>query len=126
MRGAVFATCVALVACGGTQPVDATWRPVARSAATRADVEALLARVAAEHLCKQLDGRFVPISMEPPPPGPLAGLTASTGAWWVRSRTPALLGNFLVAFELQGPGWVWGDRTEWASRSSATSSSTRT
>jgi hypothetical protein len=110
MRGkgwALVVLCMA-VACGA-QPTPQAWTPVARSAATRTDVEALLARVAAEHLCKQVDGRFVPISMMPPPRGPLGGLAASTGAWWVRSCRPTPLGNYLVAFELGGSGWVWAD-----------------
>ncbi|MGH7270515.1 MAG: hypothetical protein ACREJ3_08800, partial [Polyangiaceae bacterium] len=54
----------------------------------------------------------VPISMDPPLPGAAAGLVASTGAWWIRSCAPYLLGNYLVAFELSGPGWVWADRSE--------------
>jgi hypothetical protein len=109
MRRALLVTCLASAACGGTPGTSPPWPPVARSAATRADVEALLARVAAEHLCKQLDGRFIPISMVPAPRGPLGGLAASTGAWWVRSCRPTPLGNYLVAFEISGSGWVWAD-----------------
>src|SRR5579862_1695219 len=101
----VVALALCCVQCGGAAARPETWPATVRMAATRTDLEALLARLAKEQLCKQLVDRFVPISITPPQPGPAAGLAASTGAWWVRSCNPVQLGDFLVAFELYGPGW---------------------
>jgi len=116
MRTMIMLALLFAIGCGGGQDVGQDlrdrWLPVARTAATRNDLTSLLARLTSEQLCKQLDGRFVPISAEDPPPGPAAGMAVSTGRWWIRRCTAALRGSYIVEFSLDGAGWVWVDMSK--------------
>jgi hypothetical protein len=109
----VLTIATACVSCGsgGAQREAACPAPV-RTAATRLDVEALLARVTSAQICGLLADRFVGIANGDPPAGAGGGLFPSTGRWWIHSCNAALIGDYLVALTLSGPGWVWVEQEE--------------
>jgi hypothetical protein len=80
----VLTIATACVSCGsgGAQREAACPAPV-RTAATRLDVEALLARVTSAQICGLLADRFVGIANGDPPAGAGGGLFPSTGRWWI-------------------------------------------